>query len=69
MVKYIATRVPEDVYKKIFAKKIRLERAGEELLGKPVKLPLTKVLRIIVDKQTYITDDEMIRMIRGKRRR
>jgi hypothetical protein len=26
-------------------------------------------LRIIVDKQTYITDDEMIRMIRGKRRR
>jgi hypothetical protein len=69
MVKYIATRVPEDVYKKIFAKKIRLEKAGEELLGKPVKLPLTKVLRIIVDKQTYITDDEMIRMIRGKRRR
>jgi hypothetical protein len=69
MAKYIATRVPEDVYKKIFAKKIKLEQVGKELLGKEVKLPLTHVLRIIVNKQTFLTDDEMIRAIRWKKKR
>lgn len=69
MAKYVPTRVPEDVYKELVSKQTKFEDFGKKILGKSVKIPLTKVMRIIIKRPIYIQDDELISFIkRGKRR-
>lgn len=66
--KYKAVRIPKDVYDEAVKVKAKLEATGQELFGKPVRIPLTRVFRIKMSTPTTIPDEIVRRIIKKKRK-
>ena len=64
--KYVPMRVPVDVYDEAVKVKGKLEKAGQEILGKPVRIPLTRVLRIKMKTPTTIPDYTLKKILKKK---
>jgi hypothetical protein len=65
--KYVAVRIPVDVYDEAVKVKQKLEQTGLEIFGKPVSVPLTRVFRIKMATPTTIPD-ALVRRIVKKRK-
>ena len=66
--KYIAVRMPIEAYKKIVIKKVKLEKVGTRLIGKPVKIPLTRVFKVMADNPIKLPD-EIVRDLFKRRKK
>lgn len=64
--KYKAVRIPIDVYSDAIKSQKKLNQTASELLGKPVRIPLTKVFRIKMKTPTTIPNELIRKIARGK---
>lgn len=65
--KYKAVRIPKDVYDEAVRVKAKLEATGRQILGRPVRIPLTRVFRIKMSTPTTIPDELIRRIIKKKK--
>lgn len=68
MVRYVATRVPIDVYNELKRKQINMSEMYFKLTGKKKNVPLTRVLRVVTKTPIYIEDNQLVRIFRRKRK-
>ncbi len=64
--KYKAVRIPIDVYNDAVTSQRKLNQTATTLLGKPVRIPLTKVFRIKMRIPTTIPDELIKSIAKGK---
>ena len=64
--KYVAVRMPRDVYNEAVKVQEALEKTGAKLMGKRVGIPLTRVFRIKMSTPTTIPDETIKRIIKKK---
>jgi len=64
--KYKAVRIPEDVYNDAVSSQRKLNATASTLLGKNVRIPLTRVFRIKMRTPTTIPDELLKKIARGK---
>jgi len=66
--KYMAVRMPVEAYKKIIVKKVRLEKVGSKLIGKPVTIPLTRVFKVMAENPIVLPDDIVKNLFRKRKK-
>lgn len=66
--KYVAVRIPKDVYEDALRAQKKLEDTATELLGRPKRIPLTRVFRIKMSMPTTIPNEAIIKLIKRKRK-
>lgn len=68
MAKYKPIRIPERVYKKVYAKKIKMDEMITRLSGKKKSVPLTRVLEVMANQPVYLSDEELFKIMKKKQR-
>lgn len=69
MKKYKLIRVPEEVWKDWFDRKMRIQERIKIATNKPQKISLTSVLRFYGKRKAYIWDDEVLSFFKNANKR
>jgi len=64
--KYVPVRMPLDVYEDAVKSQRKLNKTASELLGKPIRIPLTRVFRIKMKMPTTISNKIIKKIVRGE---
>jgi len=64
--KTMVIRIPIETYNVIQNKKAKMEKIIERTTGKKRLVPLTRVVKIMVDKPLYLGDEEVYNLSRKK---
>jgi len=67
--KYVPIRFPKIAYENLIAKQKKMEDVAKEILGKPVSIPLTKILVSITKSPLILSDKAVIALVKKKKRR
>lgn len=61
-------RIKKITYDKAMIKKKKMEETASVIEGKPVTIPFSRALDIIIDSPTEIHERKIIKMVRQKRK-
>jgi len=64
---YKPIRFPLEAYRNLVDKQTRMEKMASELIGKPVKIPFTKIITIMSRNHLIIDDKSLIALVKRKR--
>lgn len=64
--KYVPVRIPLDVYKEAVKSQSKMNKTATELLGKPVRIPLTRVFRIKMKTPVTLPNEIIKRIAKNK---
>lgn len=64
--KYVPVRMPTDVYNEACKVQEKLSESATKLLGRKVRIPLTRVFRIKMKTPTTIPNDLIKKIAKGK---
>ena len=66
--KYKDVRFPREAYDDAIKSKKVMELTLKKLLGRPARIPLTRVIKIKMASPTTLTDRDLIKLVRNKRK-
>lgn len=67
--KYIMVRIPLEAYKNLEKKQDKMQKVVQNIIRKPVNIPMTKVILAVSENPSEIKDDYLMSKIRKRRRR
>lgn len=67
--KYVFVRMPADVYKMFYGKKIKMEADIKEMTGKKIPLTMPKVFKLVARNPVEIDKFNLVKFAKLKRRR
>ncbi len=65
---YRQFRMPLSAYEKLRSKQHRLEESLLNLTGKPIKIPMTKLMNVMASQTVYLKDDELVTFFMRRKR-
>lgn len=65
---YKPIRFPIEAYNNLVKKQMSMEKIASELMGKPVKIPFTKIITIMSRNHLIIDDKSLIALVKRKKR-
>lgn len=65
---YKPIRFPTEAYNNLVKKQLRMEKTASEILGKPVKIPFTRIITIMSRNHLVIDDKSLIALVKKKKR-
>lgn len=68
MKKYKIMRIPISAYNNLQTKKQEMEKTIKDISGKERSVPMTRVIRVISAKKVYLSDAEVYKLGRKKKR-
>ena len=66
--RYVAVRMPVEAYNQFCDRKRKMETVAKKITKRVIRIPLTKVFKISAENPINIADDNLIKVIRKKRK-
>lgn len=66
---YAPQRFPAEAFKAFKVKQQKMEEMMKKITGKPKKIPMTKVITAVAKEPTYLSDTDLIKYFKEKRKR
>ncbi len=65
--KYKPVRFPLDAYNNFLEKQRKMEQTAQQLLGREIRIPMTKIIRMASKTPITLPDEMLVRMSRRKK--